>query len=213
VSGPDDDEEAPGWDAIDAAFEHLYPGRAPHHWGTDFAARVMLGGPEALDGLSAYRADEPVPHWHWVTYGLTELYDKDSEDAEWSGWGYELTMRVPRDAELPAPWPIALLQQIANWAHHAKRLLQAGEAFDTGSPIVPDEEGATLTGIGFLADPELPQIETPHGRVDFVQMVGLHPLEIAHWREHGAESFLERAGRPHPSQLNVPSRESLVQPG
>src|SRR3712207_6048111 len=91
-----EDDEAPGWEAIEAVFARLYPGQAPRHWGTVMAQRVQFGGPEALDGVSAYAADEPAPHWHWVTFGLTELYSKVGDDPDWSGWGFELTMRVPR---------------------------------------------------------------------------------------------------------------------
>ena len=97
VGGDDPTDEAPGWDAITAAMERLYPGQEkPPHLGTDFHARVVFGGPEVIDGFSAYAATEPVPHWHWVTYGLTELYAKESDDPEWSGYGFELTMHVPQ---------------------------------------------------------------------------------------------------------------------
>jgi len=35
-----------------------------------------------------------VPHWHIVGYGMSELYAKETDDPEESGWGFELTFRV-----------------------------------------------------------------------------------------------------------------------
>lgn len=50
-----------------------------------------LGTKEGIWGVSAYRLPS---HWFVVTYGLSELYTKVSDDPSTSGWGEELTMRV-----------------------------------------------------------------------------------------------------------------------
>jgi hypothetical protein len=84
--------DAPGWEAIDAALARIYGDTQPHHWGT--VVRWSLGGPDPLDGVSAYRRDDPVPHWHYVSYGLTQLYPDDSEPSDYSDWGFELTFRL-----------------------------------------------------------------------------------------------------------------------
>jgi len=49
----------PGWDAINAALEPHYGDQEPLHWGT--IVRWPMGGPDPLDGLSAYRAPGPHP--------------------------------------------------------------------------------------------------------------------------------------------------------
>src|SRR5262245_255913 len=77
----------PGWDAIDKHLQKIYPGPEPKHWGT--IMRYSDGGPDPLDGISAYRVDDP-PHWHWVGFGLTELGPKQSKDKAVSGWGFEV---------------------------------------------------------------------------------------------------------------------------
>jgi hypothetical protein len=91
-------DPVPGWDAINAALEPTYGEVEPLHWGT--VKRWRNGGPDPLDGISAYRVDGPPPHWHFVSYGLSELYRKESEDPEVSGWGIELTFRLGREVEL-----------------------------------------------------------------------------------------------------------------
>ncbi|WP_341729673.1 suppressor of fused domain protein, partial [Brooklawnia sp.] len=69
-----------GWDAIDSVFDAAYPGQEPQHWGT--LIRWSLGGPDPLDGVSAYRATQPVPHWHYVTFGYSDLYGRDAVGRE-----------------------------------------------------------------------------------------------------------------------------------
>jgi len=204
-AGDEHDEEAPGWDAIDAAFEALYPGQKPEHWGTLLPERVIFGGPEVIDGISAYEATMPRPHWHWVTYGLTDLYHKEGDDPDWSGWGYELVMRAPRD-EL---WPRDALRQIANWAHRTKTLLGAGEYMDVRGPLVAGVP-CELAGWATAADRALPTLQTPHGRVEFLDVIGLHPEEIAFWVQRGAEATLERLARTFAGELNVLVRDAAL---
>lgn len=76
-----------GWSAIDAALEPIYHAAQPKHFGTYI--RYRLGGPDPLDGIIAYPRSEPIPHWHFVTYGFTELYDEDSENPDVNGWGFD----------------------------------------------------------------------------------------------------------------------------
>ena len=40
----EDNEWAPGWDAIEAEFDRLYPGKEPAHYGTEIHARAIFGG-------------------------------------------------------------------------------------------------------------------------------------------------------------------------
>jgi suppressor of fused len=73
---------APGWDATDNALKPIYEGQAPKHYGTLIS--YELGGADPLRGISAYKRSDPIPHWHYITYGFSELYDKKSEKG--SGW-------------------------------------------------------------------------------------------------------------------------------
>ncbi len=167
-----DDARSPGWEAIDAALAPLYPGVEPKHFGTLLG--WQLGGPDPLDGVSAYPRLEPVPHWHFVTYGLTELYRKESEDKDTSGYGFELTMRVaraPGDDE-PPRWAISFLQNLARYVFQSGNVFDDGHWMTANGPIALETDTA-LCSMGFVFDPELPAIDTPHGRMSFLQVVGL----------------------------------------
>ena len=63
-------DATPGWDAIDSRLHDVYPGQEPKHWGT--AIKHMLGGPDPIDGISAYQCfDGDREHLHFCTYGYT----------------------------------------------------------------------------------------------------------------------------------------------
>ena len=95
VDDADAASESPGWEAINRALEPLDPGVEPQHWGT--LLKWRLGGPDPLDGISIYERED---HWHYVSFGMSELYLKESEAEEVSGWGFEFPPHQrPGDAQ------------------------------------------------------------------------------------------------------------------
>lgn len=179
TTAPSDHTEtdaAPGWDAITATFAALYGEQEPAHWAPTIP--WTLGGHERLDGVSAYRREGSQPHWHYVGYGLSELYEKEGDDPEWSGMGFELTFRLAADdvSGQPPTWPVELLQAIAGDVNGMRWVLGPGFTWGHQGIYGPDE-GNPLPAIVFAYDPELPPIETPNGRVELLQAVGIHQAE------------------------------------
>jgi suppressor of fused len=170
VSDGFDDDQAPGWDAITAAMRGLHGDQEPKHWGVV----TKLPGEPGLDGISAYDAGD---HWHFVTLGLTELWFKESDDAEISGFGYEFTMRVSHGpGEDPPAWALKILQRLAD-ATFDGREFRPGHTLDPGNAITGNASSA-LRALLFVLDPGLGPISTPHGRVEFVQVVGISTDEL-----------------------------------
>ena len=63
-----------GWDAITATFEEIYPGQTePKHYAA--LIKWRFGGNDPLDGISIYDGGD---YWHFVTYGLSEIYEKET---------------------------------------------------------------------------------------------------------------------------------------
>ncbi len=78
---------APGWKAIDEAFEKLYLDQKPAHFGTELMSRAISGGDEYLDGYSIYQSLNG--YMHLLTYGMTELYtDEEAFGGDWSRYTY-----------------------------------------------------------------------------------------------------------------------------
>ena len=76
--------EQGGFDAISEKLHALYPGQEGRFYGT--VIPYFLGGNDPLDGVEVWKSEEGIPHWHYVTYGFTELYQKECEDPEVSGF-------------------------------------------------------------------------------------------------------------------------------
>lgn len=112
-------KEAPGWDAITECFEKRYPDqKIPAHFGCYASYKPDEMGP--LDGISVYNGGD---YFHFVTYGLSELYEKQNGNPERSGYGFELTLKLKKEGlENPAlevRHICSLLQMIAG--HHGQQ--------------------------------------------------------------------------------------------
>ncbi|GIH06540.1 hypothetical protein Rhe02_46070 [Rhizocola hellebori] len=196
----------PGWDAINAALEPLYPGVDPLHWGT--LIKWRLGGPDPLDGVSVYSRDD---HWHYVSYGMSELYEKESDIAETSGWGFEFTIRVARRPDADPPiWPANLLQNLARYVFTTGNNFAAGHHMTLNGPIDLEDENTLIRYIAFCADPELGRIDTPHGELTFLQVVGLTDAEYEAAQAWNTEKLLETLSERLPLLVTDPARQSLL---
>ena len=171
---------APGWDSIDAAFAEVYPDE-PHHVAT--APPTALGG--VLDGISAYAAAD---RWHFVTYGLTELYQKESDDPDVSGWGYELTLLTPPAGE-PPQWAFELLLAVARQTTGGTRF-DVGHRIDTGRDISGGD--GPLTAVAVCEDQLVAPSSFPFGRYKLLQLVGITASELADMQATSTREGLSR---------------------
>jgi suppressor of fused protein SUFU len=210
VEDVEDRDEAPGWAAIDKALEPIYGDQEPLHWGTILKWR--LGGDDPLDGISAYPRTDPVPHWHFVSYGMSELYDKESDNPDTSGWGFELTFRLARDPADDAPpvWAASMLQNLARYVFRSGNWFDVGHHMNINGPIAVEREDSAIRAIAFAVDPELGDIATPHGKVRFLQVVGLTLDELDACQQWNAEPLLDLLASKLPLYVTDVDRASLL---
>lgn len=177
--GADEEVVMDGWRAIDEAFLRVYPGQEERkHFGTLIPWR--LGGPDPLDGISVYDGGDC---WHFVTYGLSELYEKESDDPEWSGFGMEFTMRLKKgcceDEEAEMRCVCGNFQNIAKITFNNGELFNAWEWIYTGQKNGIDvRQTSALTGFITVPDTLVQGIDTPNGHVDFVEFIGATDAEL-----------------------------------
>lgn len=194
------EDNAQGWDAIEAAVaERLGVEGEPLHWSTG-----VLPGQDGVYGISTY----PLAGlWFFVTFGLTELFEKESDDPAVSGWGFELTMRTPRsdgDAQ-PPDWPPALLARLGEYVFTNASPFGLGHRLDPGGPITGASD-TRLTAVAFTADPDLPTITTPNGSVDFLQVVGITAAELERMQQSSTAAVLGQLADQNPSLVTDPGR-------
>lgn len=189
-------DEAPGWAAIEAALATKVSDRNPLHWGTN-----NLPG-QGLYGLSAYRS---TGHWLLVTFGMTELFSKNSDELDVSGWGYELTMRVPMDADQPPAWSLRLLERLVDYVFASGRPFTEGHRMDPGGPIT-GQATTRLRALAFAADPELPPIDSPHGSARFLTVVGITADELDRMKATTTAEILSELAERSPMLVTDPIR-------
>lgn len=207
-----DEIVTPGWDAITAACEALYPDQLdPLHLAT--RVTYALGGPDPLDGVSIYRVAEPRPHWHYVSYGLSDLYGSGEPGGDVSGFGFEFTFRLAAEDALSAEhcpvWPVNLMQNLAGYVFRTGNLFGPGHHLDANGPIEADNSATRLTAVGFVTDPRLGTIATPHGRVVFLQLLGLTADDLTAAMSWNAESLYALLVEKYPLGVTEMSRDSL----
>ncbi|MEV0295618.1 suppressor of fused domain protein [Nocardia sp. NPDC050710] len=165
--------DRPGWDAIEGVLAPLYREITPVHWGTE--QPWSLGGADPLEGVSAYPRTDPVPHWHYISFGMTELYEKEWDNPDDSGWGFEFTFRLARPTgETEAPiWPVRFMQNLARYVFQSGEWFEPGQTIKANGPIASERTDSAIHAAGFVIDPELGTIGSPFGRIAFLQIVGL----------------------------------------
>ncbi|WP_113651308.1 suppressor of fused domain protein [Pedobacter namyangjuensis] len=169
------EDDAVGWLSIDAELDKIYPDQEPQHFGT--VIKYMLGGEDPLDGISVYESDAQEPHYHFVSYGLSELYyDEEKAGGEFSKFGFELTFRLKKDNNDDFHWAMNLMQNLAKYVFKSGKWFEEFHFIPANGPIKLGS-ATDITALAFVEDPELGKIETPHGEVTFLQMIGLTTSE------------------------------------
>lgn len=179
---------ANGWAAIDQLLENTYPEHPnPLQWTPPPTG--PLGHTETLEGIRVYQVSSPVPHWHYVSYGLSDVYGShpaNDPTREKSGMGFELSFRLadaaaatgPATFERVPPWPVSLLLNVASYMRNSGNPVSSGEMLRLNGPV--EVGGDTpLRCLGFAHDAVLPELITDSGSVFFLQLVGMTEPEYA----------------------------------
>lgn len=185
------EEDAVGWSFIDNELDKIYHKQEPKHFAP--IIHYALGGEDPLDGISIYESDKQTEHFHFVTYGFSELYyDEESAGGEFSKFGFELTFRLKKQVEDDnLNWACNLLQNIAKYVFSSGKWFEEFHFIPANGPIRIGYE-TDITALAFVIDPELGKIETPHGEVIFLQMVGLTTDEYEQLKQNPKTTETEK---------------------
>ncbi len=172
-----------GWAFIEGLFAELYPGQTPKHAASPIAPRPELRlGRASVEGTHVYDAGQA---WHYVTLGLTDLYDQSDASVGPNGIRCELSMRVAkRDSGEPPLWPVAFLAKIASHVSQGA-VLAHGVSFRTG-PIAGAPADAGFEGAVALLDPAITPRPGPFGKVGVILLVGLTGRQLDESKQDGS---------------------------
>lgn len=133
-----------------------------------------------------------------VSYGLSELFGKVSDDPEVSGWGQELTMNVAPATDVPR-WAVQLLGRLGTLVYERETPFLPGGRLEfprVGSPLPP--------AVCWTEPRDLGTIDTPNGSVQFVQTVGISEHELELMQAETTEAVLDRRRTTDPLLLWPP---------
>lgn len=169
-----------GWAAITAAFEATYPGqKTPRHLSTNQPRTA--GGTEPIDAISVYDGGD---YWHFVTYGLSDIYDEGfGDNPELSGYGMEFTYKLKKhDDDVEEEIIIGsanLIKALANLTVEHGEIFGPYEYLYTGQTVgIDTHQKSALTGFICVPDLDVQGADTPNGRVDFIEFVGMTDAEL-----------------------------------
>ena len=163
-----------------------------------------------MEGISIYDGGD---YWHFVTYGLSELYEKETENNDISGYGMEFTFKLKKDnyknEEAEIKCICGILQSIARITFTKGEVFNAYEYLYTGQTQGIDTEmKSNITGFITISDNKLNPINTSNGKVDFVEFIGATDSELIALknRELDVKSLYEKIG----SDITNYNRESVI---
>ena len=178
-SDKNNDANVSGWDAITNLCDKIYPNQEnPKHYGTLISWK--LGGNDPLKGISIYDSGD---YWHFITYGLSELYEKESAIKDVSGYGMELTFKLKKDnyenEENEIKCICGILQSIARITFTKGEVFNSYEYLYTGQTEGIDyNRKSNITGFITVPDDKFHEINTQNGKVNFVEFIGVTDNEL-----------------------------------
>ncbi|GAB3710030.1 suppressor of fused domain protein [Nocardiopsis oceani] len=196
-------EILPGLTRIYEGWADRYPDVQPLT--VQFAAD---GETDGLNGVLAY----PMPdHWLLVTFGLTELGEKTSEEPRVSGAGFEFTCRIPRepDDEAVPAWILRVLHALAQ-QFLAGAQLDVGHWIITPSPLGGEASNGDMTSLAIVPDADIRILDTDNGLVLFFQIVGLMAEEGEYAQQADTVAPIIAMLRDRdPKMITDPGRETI----
>lgn len=169
-------DQAVGALAIENRLKQIYGELEPRF----YSPQVMSfqGGDQPIDGVAVFDVHN---YLHLVSYGMSHLYyNEQAVGGEFSKWGFEFSFRVKPiaadEGEDPF-WVIQLMNNLGKFVEETKVWFNENQFLPLGGPIRVDTE-TDIVGLAFVKDVDLDEIETPHGKVIFLQMVGLNKQQL-----------------------------------
>lgn len=173
-------EDPVGWISINQALENVYGEIEPRHYPPLCGLHYMAGGTDPIDGASIFDSNKQEFHRHIISYGMSELYyDEENVGGDFSKWGFEFTMRiVPFKEDKNDPlWAVHIMNNLARYVFSSGNWFEENHFIPANGPIRLNTD-TKITGLLTVLDPELGKIQTPHGELSFLQLVGITQVEV-----------------------------------
>ena len=177
-----------GIDAIENEVKRIHPLWENARYYTPKTAWES-GGKEPLEQISIHKEED---YFHFITYGLTELHNKESKDQTKSGFGMELTFKLKtgeyKDQAVERREQFNIIKLLQNFAKYIIQENSIVKPYED-TYLVKGIHSSKNTGIDIagrsnivafitVPDKDLQSLDTPYGRVDFIALIGITKKEL-----------------------------------
>jgi hypothetical protein len=104
-----------------------------------------------------------------------------------------MTMKVRADGPAECRWAVNSMSNLARYTYTTKRWLEPYQFISGRGQPLRSESATVLTSYVMVPDTEVGGIDTVHGRVDFIQLVGITQPELDSIAGESAEGAPDRA--------------------
>lgn len=208
--GTNDDLYQPGWDAIESECKRVYRGKKAYD---QFVSIIKwrFGGNDPIDAVKVYDSGD---YWHFVTFGMTELYRKEFKNKDVSGYGMEFTFKLKKGTSEDRDYnemrcAVKNLQTIARVTFSSGEIFLPYEYLYTGQTIGIDyNHQSSLTGFITVPDDKFRNLDTENGRMQFVEFIGVTDRELRALlnKELNVKSLFQKLG----SDVTDYNRKSVI---
>jgi hypothetical protein len=144
-----------------------------------------------------------------VTYGLSDIGAKTSDDKEHSGFGIELTLRLADASQEPPVWPINYLRWLAKLVWRDGNPYGPGHSLPIAGGLL-DQVSPHTDGAAFILDPALGTLKTSNGTVAMLQVLPLSADEFQLISRWDANKVVAELRRRDPDLLWHVERTSIL---
>jgi suppressor of fused len=164
-----------------------------------------------LDCVKIFKSDQDITHWHYVSFGFSDLYSVLNNQPNVSGYGFELTMRLERNSEeKTAPyWPVAAMTDLAQYVFSSGIVLNEFETVNLSFRI-RNLANFNVTGAVLVPDPELGVLETETGQISMLQLYAITADEHRVLERWQSRNFVQLISKSNPLLITNPFRKSLL---
>jgi suppressor of fused len=177
-----------------------------------FAIEELKAAKESpyIEELSVYKNTKgEVPYWHYIGLGLSELYDKESDFDEVSGFGIELTFKLQCGNEKTPPvWVKHFLENLAKYVFESGESFNEYDCLDAKGVICQDVP-TKLTALAFVQDQLLGNIDTQNGSLVFLQVIGLTNKELEIFSGDNYQQWLQKFLQQYPNGVTDLARNEI----
>lgn len=169
-----------GWDYIDEIVKKEYDCEPVQNYSV--LVSWKMGGNDPLSQISIYETEE---YYHYITYGFSNLDEvklkEDGSKPDYSGWGFELTLKIKKEQVKDFKWIAVRLQDYARYVFKTKRYFLSNQFIgsdpDSLDGINPEKD-STITAFVTTYDDKFGVQDTPNGKIEFLQLVGITQKEF-----------------------------------